>query len=300
MTQSIQHLHVHGPGRAATGLARMARAVGVATTGLSGGGRAGAAATRAALERDVPWTAGPPDLATLPAGTLVIVGVPDDAIVAAARDLAGALSSDAPSSVTVAHLAASREVDDLAPLAARGVTTAGFHPLRSFPAKDVPAADLGGALVGIEASSPTALGALRDLAARLGGRPFELAPGMRSLYHMGASVAGNAVLGLLDVARAAFAHAGVPDALATDGLATLMGGAIRNAAATDIAAALTGPVVRGDVETLTAHMKAIDATLPEVRPLYLELVRHQLGLCARRDDAARSQCVRRWLQGETS
>ena len=269
--------------------------MGVPTVSLSGGSRVGADAARAVLGDSMPWTASAIDASVLDSGTLIVVGTPDDAIASAATDLAAAASGAGRGrGLAIVHLSGLHDASVLSAMADHGAVPGGFHPLRSFATRDDTAPDLAGALVAVEADDSLAP-ALHGWATQIGGRPFALTASARPLYHLGAATAGNTVLAVLDLAASALAAAGVPGDLATAGLATLMHGALDNAARTDVASSLTGPVVRGDVTTLQRHLEAIDATLPAVRSLYLELIRGLLDVCARRDDAERSAPVRTWL-----
>lgn len=285
----MHDLHLHGPGRAATSFAAIGKRCGLSVRGLSGGSRPGADAAREVLG-DVPWTPDPPQ--GFEPGTLIIVGVPDDALADAARALVGSTFGDG---CGVVHLSGSHGADVLSPVADLGVETGAVHPLRSFPSRDPGEGDLGGVLVAIEARPPFET-TLHELATRMGGRAFRLGPDARAAYHLGASVAGNTVIAVLDLARAAFEQAGVPEELAMDGLGMLMTGAIGNATSRGVADALTGPVVRGDVDTLRRHLEVLDKANPDFRHLYLVLVRGLLAVCERRPDADRSAPVRAWLE----
>ena len=267
----------------------MATRAGIRVTGLSGGSASGAAAAQEVLG-EAPWTSGAP--AAFAAGTLVVVGVPDDALDEAITELAG---SRFEADCAVVHLSGIRGRAALEPLAEVGVATGALHPLRSFPTRDPGDRDLEGALVAIEAQGSLDA-TLRDLAEGLGGRPFALEPGARAAYHLGASVASNTLLAVLDLARAALETAGVPADLATPGLASLMSGTLDNATSQGVADAVTGPVVRGDVQTLSRHLEALDAQFPEHRGLYVALVRGLLAVCERRSDGERAAAVRAWIE----
>ncbi|MAG56936.1 MAG: hypothetical protein CMJ83_11635 [Planctomycetes bacterium] len=296
----VSELWIHGPGRAATSLAVIHRRCGGRVVGLSGGSKDGARAARAVDGfGDVPWTSGA-DAASagIPPGGCLVIGAPDDALDATIAELAGAFRTSGASvdpDAFVVHLSGIRGRDALAPLADAGVKTAAFHPLCTFPSRDPGGRDLGGTIVAIEAEAD-----LRDRlfawARALGGRPFALAAEARGLYHLGAANASNTLLASIDLAAAALAAAGVPDDLAMDGIVAIAQRTLDNARRDGIAVALTGPVVRGDVTTLRRHLDAIDGQLPERRALYLQLVRALVGICRRRDDAARTDAVVRWLE----
>jgi predicted short-subunit dehydrogenase-like oxidoreductase (DUF2520 family) len=96
------------------------------------------------------------------------------------------------------------------------------------------------------------------LAETLGLRPFELSDAARPLYHAGAAIASNYLVTLHAVAADLFRAAGAPP----EALVPLMQRTIENGFE------LTGPIERGDWETVEAHRRAIRAARPELEPLY--------------------------------
>ena len=282
----MRYLHLHGPGRAATSCAALAVRTGMTVSGLSGGSNADEAR---ALLGDVPWTEAPP--AVVSAHTLVLVGAPDDALDAAARDLAGCRFDEG---CGVIHLSGVRGLEALCPLEEASVTVGAFHPLMSFPTHEPPGQDLGGALVAIEALAPFDAW-LTELARKMGGSPFSLGAGSRAAYHLGAAAAGNGILAVLELSCAALRSAGVPQDQALRGLGLLMSGALSNASEKGIPEALTGPVARGDVQTLGRHLAAMEESLPGHRELYLALVRGLAAVCEQPSHDRTSGAVQNWL-----
>lgn len=281
-------VHVHGPGRAACSLAAHLVRAGARVAGLSGGSEAGAQAARDALGAGIPCTRALP---ALPGDVLLLLGVPDDALAGVAAELA---RGHLPPGGVALHLSGRQGRPVLAPLAARGLRTAAFHPLRSFPARRPGAGDLGGCLVAVDGDAEL-LPALLDLGRRLGGDPVPLAEAGRPLYHLGASMLGNGVLGVAGVAVQALRAAGIPEAAAIRGLVNIGTDVLARAGREGLPEALTGPVARGDTATLDAHLAALEALAPAWRGLYLGLVRAQLELCAEREDGARAAPARHWL-----
>jgi predicted short-subunit dehydrogenase-like oxidoreductase (DUF2520 family) len=169
---------------------------------------------------------------------------------------------------------------------------AAFHPVRAFATRDGGRGGLEAAAIGIETTDDATYARLIVFASSLGGRPFRLPGGSRDLYHAAAALAGNAPLALIDIAERAFVAAGAPPALAREALIGLAAGALANAARLGPAAALTGPVVRGDVDVVARHLSAFAARDPTEAELYASLSAALARLAASRDDAARSRAVR--------
>ena len=265
--------------------------------------RAGAVASlaysgRRAAAPDHPLFAGPhppasyrPSLsAAAPDLTGVVIAVPDAAIAGVVAELA---SLALPSSLPVLHASGSRSLDVLAPLAAAGHPVGGLHALAAV-ADPVEGADrLRGASFGVEGE-----GAARALAERLvracGGRVLAIGPGGKALYHAAAVFASNYAVALLAVAERLMRKAGVEED-ARAALAGLAAGAVDNVAALGPAAALTGPVARGDAATVELHLARLSGA---ERSLYCLLGRQALELAVERGMDRASAARLRELLGE--
>ena len=132
-----------------------------------------------------------------------------------------------------------------------------LHPLQTFTHDRGPE-QLDGAWAAVTSESAEARSVGFWLAELLGLQPFELADDARPLYHAGAAIASNYVVTLHEVASELFRAAGAPP----EALVPLMRRTIDN----DFE--LTGPIERGDWETVEAHRRAIRAARPELEPLY--------------------------------
>jgi predicted short-subunit dehydrogenase-like oxidoreductase (DUF2520 family) len=115
-------------------------------------------------------------------------------------------------------------------------------------------------LIGIEAETPALAETLISLAQALGGRPALLKTGEKAKYHAAAVIASNYLVTLFALALDLLGRAGVPPDLAREALPPLMAGNLENLATLPPAQALTGPIARGDVETLQKHLTALADT----------------------------------------
>jgi predicted short-subunit dehydrogenase-like oxidoreductase (DUF2520 family) len=176
---------------------------------------------------------------------LVLLCVPDSAIAEAARAV-----QPGP---WVAHTSGATPLSALDPHERRF----GLHPLQTFTKSRGPE-QLDGAHAAVVAESPEARDMGRQLAGTLGLAPFDLADEARPLYHAGASIASNYLVTLHRVAAELFRAADAPP----EALAVLMRRTIDNGFE------LTGPIERGDWETVERHRRAIRAARPELEPLY--------------------------------
>jgi predicted short-subunit dehydrogenase-like oxidoreductase (DUF2520 family) len=177
---------------------------------------------------------------------LVLLCVPDAAIRDVARDVL-------PGPGWIAHVSGGTPLAALDPHERRF----GLHPLQTFTRARGPE-QLDGAFAAVTAETPEARERGFELARLLGLTPFELADGARPLYHAGAAIASNYLVTLHRVASELFRSAGAPP----EALVPLMQRTIDNGFE------LTGPIERGDWETVEAHREAIRAIRPDLEPLY--------------------------------
>ena len=201
-----------------------------------GSGRVGSAVGARVQERGI---------AVRDDGELVLLCVPDSAIADVARTIEVG--------PWVAH------VSGATPLAALDPHSRRFsvHPLQTFTRARGPE-QLDDAYGAVTAETDEARGHGFWLARTLGLEPFTLADDARPLYHAGAAIASNYLVTLHDVAAHLFRAAGAPP----EALVPLMRRTIDNGFE------LTGPIERGDWETVEAHRRAIRAAAPELEPLY--------------------------------
>ncbi|TMM02616.1 MAG: DUF2520 domain-containing protein [Actinobacteria bacterium] len=177
---------------------------------------------------------------------LVLLCVPDAAIRDVARDLV-------PGPGWIAHVSGGTPLAALDPHERRF----GLHPLQTFTRARGPE-QLDGAFAAVSAETAEARERGLELARLLGLKPFELDDEARPLYHAGAAIASNYLVTLHRVASELFRAAGAPP----EALVPLMQRTIENGFE------LTGPIERGDWETVEAHREAIRATRPDLEPLY--------------------------------
>ena len=197
---------------------------------------------------------------------VVLLCVPDAEIAAAAADVApGRLVGHCSGATTLAPLAPDPTAFGRPPSADRGGCREAFslHPLTTVLADPAAPVDFAGVTFAIAGSTPRALDVARDLTQRLGGRPIVVDDDDRAAYHAAASIASNFVVTLLSAAERMVVSSGVD----RDALVPLVRAAVDNwAGAGD--AALTGPIARGDEQTVAAQRAAVAERAPELLELY--------------------------------
>ena len=193
----------------------------------------------------------------------MIVAVRDAQLDAALREL-----HDAPlgPGAVVLHASGSADPPALAMLRQGGHPAGTFHPLVPLADPARAAALLAGAWIGID-GDPAARAVARDLAARLGAQVVEIPAGAKPRYHAAAVFASNFPVVLAAIAQRLLTDSGISRDAARGATTSLMLGAAENLRHASPGDALTGPVVRGDRETVGAHLDALRDE-PDVRALY--------------------------------
>jgi predicted short-subunit dehydrogenase-like oxidoreductase (DUF2520 family) len=201
------------------------------------------------------------------AADFVLLAVPDDVL----RPLvAGLAETDSwrPGQL-VAHTSGAQGIGVLDPAAARGVAALALHPVMTFTGRPEDLDRLDGAPWGI-----TAEDALRPVAESLvfemGGEPVWVPESARALYHASLTIASNHLVTLVNDALGLLSGAGVtePGRLAAPLLSASLDNVLRLGDA-----ALTGPVARGDVATVAAHVATLTRSAPDVLPSYAAMAR---------------------------
>lgn len=216
--------------------------------------------------------------AALGRATVVLLAVPDAAIRATASAVAGALPGGA--APAVVHLSGALGLDELAPAAARGCAVGSLHPFQPFASVRPPEA-FAGSTVAIEAGDAAVLARLRALAAAIGARPRHVRDDQRVLYHAAAVVASAHVVALASQARRLLVELGFDDEEALAALLPLLRGAAVNLEQRGLPDALSGPLRRGDADTVARHvaeLARLDA--PDLLDAYLALSREGVRLAA--------------------
>jgi len=202
-----------------------------------GRGRVGSAVAARLEERGLTLTGDDPDL--------VLICVPDRAI----AEVAAAVAQGP----WVAHVSGATRLAALDPHALRF----GVHPLQTFTRRRG-AEQLDGAWAAVSGEDEAALAAATWFATTVGLRPFQLDDERRAAYHAGAAIASNYLVTLRHAAGALLEAAGAPP----EALDPLMARVIENGFE------LTGPIQRGDWETVDRHLEAIQEACPDLEALY--------------------------------
>lgn len=185
---------------------------------------------------------------------IVLIGTPDDQIGASCERLSA--SSRIRAGSIVFHCSGALPSSVLQSAQASGAAIASVHPVRSFARPVEVARNFAGTWCGVEGERQ-ALDMLRPLFAAIGARFVEIDARQKVLYHAGAVFASNYLVTLLDTAVQAYGEAGVPPDIALKMMAALVRETTENVLQIGPERALTGPIARGDVETVLRQYRAV-------------------------------------------
>jgi predicted short-subunit dehydrogenase-like oxidoreductase (DUF2520 family) len=187
---------------------------------------------------------------------LLVLAVPDDVVHEVANDVAR--NGPVPPGCVALHLSGALSTDVLAPLQAVGYAVGSLHPLQTVADPWSGAERLRGCAYAL-AGEPAALMAGRRLVNALDGQPLVIPPTLRPLYHAAAVFASNYVLAAAAVLARTLAEAGISEEEAVSAVLPLMRGTMDNVEQLGFGAALTGPVARGDIDTVRLHLSRLSS-----------------------------------------
>jgi predicted short-subunit dehydrogenase-like oxidoreductase (DUF2520 family) len=215
----------------------------------------------------------------LPDSELILICTPDDVIETVAFDLA---TRQPRKGATVLHTSGALSSEILLPLSTAGLHAGSIHPLVSVSEPRQGVKNLIGANFCIEGDA-RALKVARDIVCDFRGQSFSIPSDKKSLYHAAAVMSAGHVVALFDLAAEILATCGLKRAQAQEMLLPLMRSAVDSLQTKAPEGALTGPFSRGDVTTVSEHVKALkDLDVAEAKNVYRSLGQRSLELASDR------------------
>lgn len=199
---------------------------------------------------------------------IIFITTPDQALADIDRQISAYLNEKAvPSQKIFIHVSGAYAADCLVGIKTAGCPVGSMHPLQSFGEASGSAKQLETTHFCIE-GTPKAMEVMHAILKKTGGRYDHILPRHKPLYHAGACVISNFLVTLLDSGMRYMEGAGIKKENLYAAIEPLIISTLRNIREKGPQDALTGPIVRGDFDTLQLHLKAIEKDLPSQLALY--------------------------------
>lgn len=166
-----------------------------------------------------------------------------------------------------------------------GAFVASIHPIKSFADPSLCITNFAGTFCGAEGDT-AALEALEKAFQVIGGQTLHVDSANKTFYHAASVVASNYLTALLELSIQSYVKAGLTREQALQIIEPIAHGTIKNIMELDTARALTGPIARGDVSTVTTQLKAFKHWKPEYGEMYRLLGGVTLDLSVIKDKAS--------------
>jgi predicted short-subunit dehydrogenase-like oxidoreductase (DUF2520 family) len=291
----VKTLNIIGPGRVARALARMWVEAGV--FGVHDVlARSRASAGEAVTFIGSGTAAG--SLAGMRAADVWMIATRDDAISPCCTALAGS-GRLAPGAI-VFHVSGATPSSELEPARARGAQVASVHPIKTFTDAALAVRTFPGTYCAAEGDA-AALALLKPAFERIGAKLFDIAPGLKRVYHAAGVFSCNYLAALIEQALRAHECAGIPRSISLAALEPMVRETVDAVFGRGPARALTGPISRGDVSTVGRQLAALERWDRTAAELYrgLGLLAVELAQSDGRIDAAGVADLRRTLAART-
>ena len=257
-----------GPGRLGRALALELRRAGYRISEIVSRDTAASKRKARELARKVDGQASTSDSARLDAD-LVWFCVPDQEIAAASHQLASAIVWK---KKIAFHSSGALASDELKALRRRGASVASVHPLMTFVSGSIPS--LKGVPFAVEGDA-AAVRAARRIVRNLGGEAFTIRKQHKAAYHAWGAFTSPLLVATLVTGERLARAAGLSAVEARKKMLPIVRQTITNYEALGPAGAFSGPIVRGDAETVRKHLQVLKK-VPQARDVYLALARAAL------------------------
>ena len=262
-----------GAGRVGGAVGRLLAQAGYAVTAVATRSRETAEQARAFIGAGEPLTDAGKAAAS---ADIILITTPDGAIKSVCDSIAAGKGFR--TGAVVVHMSGAQTLDLLDAAKGCGAYRAVIHPLQSVPSMDLGARNIPGSYFRVE-TDPEAARTVRELVKTLGGIELVMPKwhsdkSSAALYHAGAAAVSNFFVALVDFGLRYYQALGADKGEALKAVLPLIEGTLANIESAGIPDALTGPIMRGDIETVRGHIEAMKVRAPELLPLYRELARH--------------------------
>ncbi len=200
---------------------------------------------------------------------IVLLAVADDFIATVAAELT---RYDLKPGTLLVHFSGFHRADVLLPELEQDLLAVALHPLQTFANAEVGVRNLPGSPCSVE-GTPQSIEEGKQLVHAVGGVPFRIGSEQKTLYHAAACVLSNNLVANARAACEIFAACGFDRQQAFELLKPLLAGTCNNLESLGPDRALTGPISRGDVHTVRAHLEALAPLPADLQQIYRVLGR---------------------------
>ena len=209
-------------------------------------------------------------IAQLPSADYFFITTPDDCIEQVAYQVLQHHHQ-----TTLVHCSGSLPSHILNPTQRRDIQTLAMHPLHSITTSNASADAFYGIYCSLEGDSQ-AVATIKDFTHAVGANTFEIDAKNKPRYHAALCIASNYLVTLTHIAQVELALAGLNETDSKSAVNSLMQSTLNNMQNTEsLPEALTGPITRGDQQTIASHIQAIE---PKHRDTYCTLGERTLDL----------------------
>lgn len=215
--------------------------------------------------------------------------VPDGAIAGAARSLMKAAEWKGKVAL---HSSGALTSDELAVLRGRGAAVGSVHPLMTFVRGSCPS--LVGVPFALEGDTAAARAA-RRIVKNLGGRDYSIRKQDKAAYHAWGTFASPLLTALLVTGEHVAAAAGVKRKAARQMMLAMIRQTLANYAAFEGAGAFSGPIIRGDIDTVKCHLRTL-RSIPHAQEVYVSLAWAALAYLPGKNKRTLARTLKSWAQ----
>jgi len=263
LMDQFPNIAIIGPGKVGTAIGILANRADWPVVAVAGGSAGRAEAAAAAIGECAGACSA---TAAAGAGELVLITVPDDRIAEVCTQLSSK-QAFAPGTI-VAHCSGALSSEVLSSARDECCCLIGsMHPLQTFPTVEAAVQRLPGSWCFCEGDE-TAVTCLMRLAEAIGARSARITPAGKVMYHAAAVMACNYLVTLMDAAAALAQQAGLDRQTWLSAVEPMVRAGMENVLAIGPEKALTGPIARGDIQTVRRHLDALAGADDGLRRLY--------------------------------
>jgi predicted short-subunit dehydrogenase-like oxidoreductase (DUF2520 family) len=196
---------------------------------------------------------------------IVFITTNDDAIPIIAKDIAE--HCEIKKGQIFVHTSGSLPSKVFEPLEKKGGLGISIHPLQTVASPSEGIKNIMGSLFAIEGNK-NAYDIAVEIVKSLDGNYFFIESDKKPLYHLAAVISCNYLVTLINISLKLFENVNIDSELGLNGLLKLVRGTVNNIDRVGPKQALTGPIARGDIQTIRDHITSLKRFMPELLQLY--------------------------------